>query len=169
LLTTIGFAQGWKQWFNAAGLKNPPPAVLEFDSMRLTLETAALGHGVALARSSYAEDLLRSRRLVALFDVRLTASDNLYVVHAPSLGPQAPIVRFRDWLLAADASRPRSSSSRGRASSKGPQGETARPRRAGPCSAIAPGHDIAGAGLPAARARGIPVNVISTASRGCDI
>ena len=50
--------------------------------MRLTLETAALGHGVALARTSYPEDLLRTRQLRRLFDVRMLASDNLYLALA---------------------------------------------------------------------------------------
>ncbi|TLZ39493.1 MAG: LysR family transcriptional regulator, partial [Gammaproteobacteria bacterium] len=71
LLTTIGFAEGWRHWFAAAGIDPEPSATrLEFDSMRLALEMAALGHGVALARSSYAEDLLRAGRVKPLFNVR---------------------------------------------------------------------------------------------------
>src|SRR5581483_4124997 len=80
LMTSIGFAQGWRQWFQAAKVKETPPvASLEFDSMRLALETAALGHGVALARTSYVDDLLRSGQLKRLFNVRLLATDNLYL------------------------------------------------------------------------------------------
>src|SRR6185312_6869045 len=81
LLATIGFAQGWREWFQAAKVKDAFPAPrLEFDSMRLALETAALGYGIALARTSYSEDLLRTRQLKRLFDVRLLAIDNLYLV-----------------------------------------------------------------------------------------
>jgi LysR family glycine cleavage system transcriptional activator len=102
LLGTIGFAQGWREWFHAAKVKDTIlPARLEFDSMRLTLETAALGHGIALARTSYAEDLLRSRQLRRLFDVRLVATDNLFLALARGTPADAPAALFRDWLLKA--------------------------------------------------------------------
>jgi LysR family transcriptional regulator, glycine cleavage system transcriptional activator len=104
LLATIGFAQGWREWFQAAKVKDAFPAPrLEFDSMRLTLETAALGHGVALARTSYSEDLLRTRQLRRLFDVRMLASDNLYLALARGTAADTPAALFRDWLGSAAA------------------------------------------------------------------
>jgi LysR family transcriptional regulator, glycine cleavage system transcriptional activator len=100
LLATIGFAQGWREWFQAAKVKEAvPEARLEFDSMRLALETAALGHGIALARTSYAEDLLRAHQLRRLFDVRLLATDNLYLALARGSPAGTPAALFRDWLL----------------------------------------------------------------------
>jgi LysR family glycine cleavage system transcriptional activator len=100
LLNTIGFAQGWKEWFQAAKVKGALPRVpLEFDSMRLALEASALGHGIALARSSYVEDLLRTRQLKRLFDVRLMATDNIRVSLAPGTPGGSPAALFRDWLL----------------------------------------------------------------------
>jgi len=100
LLTTIGFAEGWRHWFAAAGIDPEPSATrLEFDSMRLALEMAALGHGVALARSSYAEDLLRAGRVKPLFNVRISASDNVYMTLARGLEGSSPAVQFRDWIL----------------------------------------------------------------------
>jgi LysR family transcriptional regulator, glycine cleavage system transcriptional activator len=102
LLATIGFAQGWREWFQAAKVKEVFPAArLEFDSMRLALETAALGHGIALARTSYAEDLLRTRQLKRLFDVRLAAADNLYLALARGTSANTPAALFRDWLVRA--------------------------------------------------------------------
>jgi LysR family glycine cleavage system transcriptional activator len=102
LLATIGFAQGWREWFRAAKVKDVVPvARLEFDSMRLALETAALGHGIALARTSYAADLLRTRQLRRLFDVRLSATDNLYLALARGTPADAPAALFRDWLVKA--------------------------------------------------------------------
>ena len=104
LLATIGFAQGWREWFLAAGIADDKERVggsLEFDSMRLAVEMATLGHGVALARSSYCEDLVRARALKRLFDVRLKATDDLYLTHARGLEPKSPALSFRDWLLAA--------------------------------------------------------------------
>jgi LysR family transcriptional regulator, glycine cleavage system transcriptional activator len=100
LLTTIGFAQGWPHWFAAAGIDyEPSPVNIEFDSMRLALEMAALGHGVALARRSYAEDLLRARRLKPLFNVRIKATDNVYLMLAHGLEPNSPAAQFRNWML----------------------------------------------------------------------
>jgi DNA-binding transcriptional LysR family regulator len=79
----------------------PSAVSLEFDSMRLALEMAALGHGVTLARSSYAEDLLRARRIKALFNVRIRASDNVYLTVARGLEANSPAVQFRNWILRA--------------------------------------------------------------------
>jgi LysR family transcriptional regulator, glycine cleavage system transcriptional activator len=104
LLATIGFAQGWREWFQAAKVKDAFPAArLEFDSMRLALETAALGHGIALARTSYSEDLLRTRQLKRLFDVRLLAIDNLYLVLSRGTPAGTPAALFRDWLIGTAA------------------------------------------------------------------
>jgi LysR family glycine cleavage system transcriptional activator len=104
LLATIGFAQGWRHWFQAARLKDSPPAAaLEFDSMRLALETASLGQGVALARTSYADDLLRTRQLKRLFDVRLPATDNLYLTVARGTPANSPAGMFRDWMVGSTA------------------------------------------------------------------
>ena len=101
LLTTIGFAQGWKDWFAAAHVEPLPTnrAAMEFDSMRLALDAAVLGHGVALARTSYVDDLIASRKLRALFDVRLNARDDVYLLHAAGLEAGSPAARLRDWLI----------------------------------------------------------------------
>jgi LysR family glycine cleavage system transcriptional activator len=99
LLHTIGFAQGWKHWFAAANIEPPRAASLEFDSMRLALDMAAMGHGVALARTSYAHELLRSRHLKALFDIRVRARDNVYLVHSHGIAPGSPAALFRDWIV----------------------------------------------------------------------
>jgi LysR family transcriptional regulator, glycine cleavage system transcriptional activator len=110
LLTSLGFAQGWRHWFAAAGLKGSPPAAgIEFDSMRLALDMAVLGYGVALGRTSYVADFLAEGRLIAPFDLRIKATDNVYLVLPPKLEPDAPAVRFRDWMLAVPARNPKAS------------------------------------------------------------
>jgi LysR family glycine cleavage system transcriptional activator len=108
LLATVGFAQGWKHWFAAADIRHAPPAHgLQFDSLRLALETAALGHGFALGRTSYAADLLRARRLKALFpDVVLKTSDDIYLTHHRGLDSRSPAALCRDWLLGRGTARP---------------------------------------------------------------
>ena len=100
LLATVGFAEGWKHWLAAVGLTHEAMTFgLDCDCMPFALEMAALGHGVALARSSYAEDMLRARRVKRLFDVRLPASDNVYLSIARGVDARFPAARFRDWLL----------------------------------------------------------------------
>src|SRR3569833_1353073 len=84
LLATIGFAQGWREWFQAAKL---------MDAM------AAAGHGIALARTRYAEDLMRTHQLKRLFDVRMPATDNLYLAVARGTPGDSPAALFRDWLV----------------------------------------------------------------------
>lgn len=101
LLHTIGFAQGWADWLAAAGIRRPMrTSDIEFDSVLLSQEMAALGHGVALARTSFAEDLLVDGRLVEPFSVRLKAIDNVYLVHPSDINPRSRAAVFRDWLLA---------------------------------------------------------------------
>lgn len=100
LLHTIGFAQGWQQWFAASGIKRKMQGTdLEFDSAQLCLEATALGHGIALARSSFVEDYLDSKRLVAIPQPDLEAKDQVYLTIALGLSQQAPAALFRDYLL----------------------------------------------------------------------
>lgn len=98
LLHSIGFMQGWSHWLREAGVRRAPlPSDIEFDSMQLSAEMAAAGYGVALVRTSYAQDLTEAGRLVPLFDVRLQAKENIFIVHAPDPGRTSPTARFRDW------------------------------------------------------------------------
>lgn len=100
LLATVGFAQGWRHWLRAAGLAQEEMTFgPDCDCMPFALEMAALGHGVALARSSYARDMLRAHRLKRLFDVSLPASDNVHLSIARHADAGLPAARFRDWVL----------------------------------------------------------------------
>lgn len=100
LLHSIGFEQGWSQWLRAAGTKRQTQAAdLEFDSAQLCLEAATLGHGIALARSSFVADFLASQRLVALPHPQLEAKDQVYLTTGLGLSPRAPAALFREYLL----------------------------------------------------------------------
>jgi len=100
LLHSIGFAQGWQQWFSASQVKRKTQATdIEFDSAQLCLEAASLGHGIALARSSFVTDYLDSKRLVALPEASLEAKDNVFLAVGLGLSAQAPAAVFRDYLL----------------------------------------------------------------------
>ena len=100
LLHTVGFQQGWTQWLQAAGLKRKAIAAdMEFDSMQLSLDMALAGHGVALARTSYCIDLLKSGRLVKPFDLEIKAKDNIYLVHPVGLGAGSAAGMLKNWLI----------------------------------------------------------------------
>jgi LysR family glycine cleavage system transcriptional activator len=100
LIHTVGFAQGWPHWLSAAGVKRgQKQSDIEFDSALLSLEMAAIGHGVALARTSFAQDFIASGRLVEPFSLRIKATDNVYLVHETGLSSKSPAAIFRDWLL----------------------------------------------------------------------
>lgn len=100
LLHTIGFAQGWQQWMTESQIKRKTLAAeLEFDSTQLCLEAASLGHGIALARSSFVSDYLDAKRLVALPGARLQTKDNVFLTVGLGLNAQAPAAVFRDYLL----------------------------------------------------------------------
>lgn len=108
LLHTIGFAQGWQQWLTESQIKRKTQATdLEFDSAQLCLEAASLGHGIALARSSFVTDYLESKRLAPLPGVNLEARDNVFLTVALGLSPRAPAAVFRDYLLSKVAPPPR--------------------------------------------------------------
>ncbi len=87
----------WTPWFRAAGLDWPEPASgTRLVDLGLTLEAAAAGQGVALARPSLALPWLRAGALVPLFGVQATPAAQYFV--APCSGDAATV--FADWLAA---------------------------------------------------------------------
>lgn len=91
---------GWKSWVAAAGAAgvdvNRGP---RFTDSALTLQMAADGHGVALARGALAAEDIASGRLVRLFDVPMKGSYAYYLVAPPHYFSRPKVKVFRDWLL----------------------------------------------------------------------
>ena len=86
----------WGPWFAAAGvLASEPTHGLKLVDIKLSLEAAASGQGVALARASLASRWLARGELIALFAVRLPPRDgySLSVQQASSLA-----LDFAQWL-----------------------------------------------------------------------
>lgn len=99
LLHVLGYEEGWGYWLKRVGADEVDYARgPQFDTMISTLRMAELGQGVALARSSVVEDLLRSGQLVAPFSQRIEASESFYLVREQSeqLSPDAAV--FSTWL-----------------------------------------------------------------------
>jgi LysR family glycine cleavage system transcriptional activator len=92
--------QDWRFWFEAHGVAVPNckkgPA---FSESHLVVRAAVAGQGLALVRDVYAQDELRSKKLVKALTVNWPVQFAYYVV-ATSEALQKPAVRrFRDWLI----------------------------------------------------------------------
>ncbi len=92
--------QDWPLWFEAQGVAAPHcrtgPA---FSEHHLIVQAAITGQGLALVRDIYANDELRSKRLVKALTVNWPMQFAYYAV-ATSEALQKPAVqRFRDWLV----------------------------------------------------------------------
>lgn len=86
----------WEPWFRAAGLDWPEPAQgTRFIDLGLTLEAAACGQGVALARPSLAAPWLRSGALRRLFALQLPAAQQYRLLRRSE---SAGAIAFADWL-----------------------------------------------------------------------
>lgn len=92
--------QDWPLWFEAHGVAAPHcrkgPA---FSENHLIVRAAVAGQGLALVRDIYAEDDLRSKKLVKALTVKWPVQFAYYAL-ATSEALQKPTVRrFRDWLI----------------------------------------------------------------------
>ncbi|ADZ93171.1 LysR substrate-binding domain-containing protein [Marinomonas mediterranea] len=99
LLHTIGYEEGWGYWLSMVGEQTVDPAKgMQVDTLLAALRMAELGLGVALARSSMAEDLIAEGKLVELFDKRLNASESFYLVHKTGTELSDDVNVFLEWL-----------------------------------------------------------------------
>ena len=100
LIHVLGYRDGWAQWLRAAGL---PPQTgqpeLQFDTSLMALEMAALGQGVALARTSMAAPLLSSGRLVAPFALRVPSAEGFHLITSKAAADVAEALAFKSWIL----------------------------------------------------------------------
>ena len=100
LLHVIGYEEGWANWLNAAGVEGISSGQgLQFDTSLVAFELAAIGAGVALARSSLMREGTGSGPLVAPFDLTVPAKEAFYLVspNSSTAHPHAHV--FRDWLI----------------------------------------------------------------------
>lgn len=89
----------WMPWFQAAGVRGiPEPQSPVFSDSALLLQAAVDGQGIALARRSIAEDDLRAKKLVRVFDIAAPAQGANYLVW-PKGKLTANAALLRDWLL----------------------------------------------------------------------
>ncbi len=89
----------WRPWFAAAGLDVPEPKSGPlFNDLGMLVEAAALGQGVALARSVLARAWLESKAVVRLSPVSMPSPFAYYLVVAPANGRRHVVRAFVDWV-----------------------------------------------------------------------
>ena len=92
-------ADRWKDWFAHAGGEPPARYVARFDDTEALHQAAAQGIGVALARWTLAEPLVRAGRLVPLARKRMPAGFGHYLVYPERSLSHPGFVTVRGWLL----------------------------------------------------------------------
>ena len=97
----------WNRWFEVAGVELDKPIEGPlFNDSTYSLQAAARGEGVALARRSIIGEDLERGTLVRLFDVAVPCREAYWFVSPRDVAQSERVVAFKDWLkaeLAADA------------------------------------------------------------------
>jgi LysR family glycine cleavage system transcriptional activator len=100
LLHVVGYEEGWGHWLKNFGHHNIDPSQgIHFDTLMTAMEMAALGHGIALSRTSVARQMLESGRLVAPFNQTTPASESFFLATPSNKPVQAHVQKFNIWLL----------------------------------------------------------------------
>jgi LysR family transcriptional regulator, glycine cleavage system transcriptional activator len=89
----------WRTWFKHHGL--PMDAVdrgMRFNGAAITLEAAAGGLGIAIARRSLVAEEIRSGRLVQVFPGEIPTNWSHYALALPDMADWAPLRSFIAWL-----------------------------------------------------------------------
>jgi LysR family glycine cleavage system transcriptional activator len=92
-------ANRWKDWFEHFGGQPPARYVAQFDDTETLHQAAAQGVGVALARWTLAEPLVKAGRLVTLTKKRLQADFAHYLVYPERSLAHTGFRKVRSWLL----------------------------------------------------------------------
>lgn len=101
LIHVLGYEEGWAKWLRAAKASNEVDAGngLQVDNSLLAFELAASGYGVALARSSLAEQEVLSGRLIHPFELKVPIKEAFYLVSPADAEEHEDLQLLRDWLL----------------------------------------------------------------------
>ena len=91
----------WKHWFAAAGVALEQPLTgPKFNDSTYSLQAAARGEGVALARRSIVQEDLERGTLKRLFDLGIPSRESYWFVSPKELAAAPKVKAFRDWVRA---------------------------------------------------------------------
>jgi LysR family glycine cleavage system transcriptional activator len=92
--------EDWNMWLNAAGLRDVDPTRgTGYTHSNLVIQAAINGEGVALGRGLLVADPIDAGKLVAPFDLALTAEYRYYVASSETNYERPKVRVFRDWLM----------------------------------------------------------------------
>ena len=91
--------QGWREWFQAAGVRGVSlPEMHTFTDSTDAMRASISGLGVVLARSRIVEPYIHEGQLVRLPGPMVKARYGYYVVYPSHRRPNAAMARFMEWL-----------------------------------------------------------------------
>lgn len=94
----------WRLWFEAHGVQAPAQlSGPSFSDDHLVVKAAATGQGLALVRNTYADDDLRTGRLVRAISIHWPTSFAYYAVSTAEALQRSTVTHFRNWLLSEAA------------------------------------------------------------------
>ncbi|WP_186059968.1 transcriptional regulator GcvA [Burkholderia gladioli] len=101
-MSDFGVFPNWRSWLRKAGYANQVDCDrgLQLNDSSSAYQAAISGNGVALGRTSLVERDLAEGRLVKPFETEQTCELAYYLVHRKGRENEAPVVAFREWLLA---------------------------------------------------------------------
>ncbi len=92
--------EDWAMWLKAAGLTDiDPQRGTGFTHSNLVIQAAINGEGVALGRGLLVADSIAAGKLVAPFDLLLTAEYRYFVASTENNYDRPKVKVFRDWLF----------------------------------------------------------------------
>ena len=91
----------WQEWLRAARVDvDVPPTGPLFNDSTYSLQAAARGEGIALARRSIVREDLERGTLVKLFDVTVPSRESYWFVSPKALAEAPRVKAFREWVKA---------------------------------------------------------------------
>jgi DNA-binding transcriptional LysR family regulator len=100
-LLTISGQDHWGTWLRAAGLPHVsrPNGGPSFDSMRVGIDAAVAGAGIAIGDPRLHAELLADGRLIQLFDIVVPSGASYWFVCPEGIADDWRVRLFRQWLL----------------------------------------------------------------------
>jgi DNA-binding transcriptional LysR family regulator len=90
----------WGTWLRAAGVQpGRPTNGPEFDSMRVAIDAAAAGAGIAIGNPLLHADLLADGRVMQPFDLVVRSGAAYWFVCPETLAQDVRVRAFREWLV----------------------------------------------------------------------
>ena len=101
-MSDFGIFPTWRSWLRKVGCDTVVDCDrgLQLNDSAAAIQTAISGNGVALGRTTLVERDLAEKRLVRPFREVQTCELAYYLVHRRESENAAPVVAFREWLLA---------------------------------------------------------------------